>query len=224
MRWLLAFVLSSLFAMTASADVIAPPPDTCPLGSMAVDFCHGPPTCSARTCETAGDCNAGETCGVVQACVREHCCSGRCCGGGIPGCEPVNYRHFESLCEGGSACSTPGTSCESVSVCVPATDAGTDAGADDAGSDAGSDAGEDAGETDAGDDAGGDDAGGDDAGGDDAGDDDAGGAADTGTAADAGPESTGGGCCAVFGGRDGAGALFAVGFLFALIARRRWRR
>lgn len=206
--FLFAFLL---VAGSARADVIATPPDSCPLGSMVIDFCHGPPTCAATTCETSDDCGDGLECGQVRACVREHCCSGRCCGGGC-GSEPTIYTHFSRLCTD-AACTDPGTSCESVRVCVPAeSDAGTDAGESDAG----------------GDDAGGDDAGGADAGDDDAGEDDAGetdtGGTDTGGGADAGPSGTGGGCCAVFGGREGTGAALVSMLLFAVVARRRWSR
>lgn len=208
MRFSLLFACL-LVASTARADVIATPPETCPLGSMVIDFCHGPPTCAASTCETSDDCGPGLECGQVRACVREHCCSGRCCGGGC-GSEPTIYTHFSRLCTD-AACTDPGTSCESVRVCVPAeSDAGTDAGESDAGSD------------DAGSDAGGDDAGGDDAGGDDAGEADTG-SADTGAGADAGPDGTGGGCCAVFGGRGGGGAALVSVLLLGVILRRRVR-
>jgi len=215
-RALVASVVMSTVALPASADVIAAPPDDCPATSAAVDFCHGPPTCAARECDTEGECEDGETCAETDLCVRESCCSGRCCAGGC-GEEPTVYLHVEGSCD--SCDPTFGLECRSVKVCVPSgdVDAGppeepdagpldeedagprdeVDAGGE--GEDAGSSSEEDAGSTE---------------------EEDAGRAGVD--AGESGPEG-GGGCCAVFGGRSGGPALLVMLGLAAVLLRRRTR-
>ncbi len=210
----LACVFVAFFgAGRARADVVSPPPERCPGGSKPVEFCHGPPTCRALTCETDADCSGGMVCRDARICTTEYCCSGRCCGGGC-GSEPTVYTHVFGPCDSSGGCADFGAACTMQKVCVRGTS--TDAGLRDAGP-TGTDAGRrDGGETGA-------DAGGRDAGraGVDAGRRDAGRARDAGTSG-----TPAGGCCSV-AGRDGnalGGVLFALAVALAPLLRRRRRR
>ncbi len=232
-------LVTSLILLTlpaaARADVLAPPPASCPEGSSPVS-CHGPSTCRIDDCSATG-CPSGQICVSRDLCVREHCCNGRGCG-----TMPVNYDHVAGACGPGGACADFGAACESRRVCVPLA-AGMDGGAPDGGAPDGGaiDGGRvDGGRVDAGSvDAGSVDAGSVDGGGLDAGaTDDAGAAGDAGTAAvdagamDAGPSpvdagppggTAGGGCCSVYGRGSPLGGALA-GMLLALAALRLRRR
>ncbi len=209
--WIGALLLASVAAPSgALADAVSPPPDRCPSGSVAVDFCHGPPTCRVNTCETDAECGAGMVCRDARLCTTEYCCSGRCCGGGC-GVEPTVYTHVFGPCDGSGGCSDFGAACTLEKVCVPGNaDAGT--GGTDAGTPRDAGRGEDAGRT--------TDAGrtGVDAGrtGVDAGR----------TGVDAGGGgTTAGGCCSVAGARGSlGGALFALALALAIVRRSRSRR
>lgn len=217
MRGLLAWVgvLALAWAAgvgTARADAVSPPPDRCPEGSVAVEFCHGPPTCRVSTCETDADCGAGMVCRDARLCTTEFCCSGRCCGGGC-GVEPTVYTHVFGPCDAAGGCSDFGAACTQEKVCVPGsnTDAGTRA-------DAGSTR-EDAGRS-------------EDGGGTsviDAGQRDAGGTGiDAGRRRDAGSTggTTAGGCCSVVGGDSALGGVLfglAIALTIARVSRRRSR-
>ncbi|HJL17774.1 MAG TPA: hypothetical protein RMH99_19065 [Sandaracinaceae bacterium LLY-WYZ-13_1] len=211
-----SFALAALVAAPAPvfADVVSPPPTDCPEGSGPVDFCHGPPTCSASTCATDEDCAGELVCRDRDLCTLEHCCSGRCCAMDC-GSPPTKYTHVEGPCGAGGTCDGFGASCTSIRVCVRPSPEDAGAGDEDAGS-----ADEDAGGEDL--DAGGEDP---DAGdeGTDAGDEgmDAG---DEGMdAGDGTSGETDGGCCSVVGARSGVGGgLFAS--LLALTVVRRLRR
>lgn len=231
----LALLLASaLGASTAYADAVGPPPTSCPEGSTAVGFCHGPATCQIDECSGDADCATGQVCRPRDLCVVEHCCSGMCCAIDC-GSPPTTYDHVSGACAAGRSCSGFGESCETRRVCVAGlpTDAGVDAGTDagasaDAGSDGGADL--DAGEgADAGE---GTDAGGDDAGGTDAGSTptDAGGGTDAGGTAmdasalvDAGDgSSTDGGCgCRAAGGAPSSAPLAVLLAVGMLALRRR---
>lgn len=206
----LACALAALVPSRAAlADVIAPPPARCPEGSRAIDFCHGPPTCEARSCTDDADCAPTEVCEQRALCTREHCCSGRACGSP----DAPRYTHVEAACASGT-CSDSSTTCTSIRVCVPRP-AGTDAGGDldaSSGEDAGS-AGDGGHELDASSE--------DDGG---SSDEDGGGTAPEDSGAGAGAE-TGGGCCSVAGRRDGTAAALASALVALLLgARRRARR
>ena len=199
----LLFALVSLLPLPVAADAVGPPPDMCPEGSTAVDFCHGPATCRSLGCETDGDCDAGQICADRPLCTREHCCSGRCCAGGC-GSEPTTYTHVEGPCGPGNSCTGFDTTCNMVKVCVtpePGMDAGppaSDAGSVDDSGVTPMDAGEaeDAGER-----------------------EDAGEGLDSCAEADSGttPPETDGGCCSVSGPRSAlGGALFLALFVVTL--------
>ncbi|MGE0786931.1 MAG: hypothetical protein AB7S26_14760 [Sandaracinaceae bacterium] len=228
-----------LAAQTASADVLAPPPASCPEGSTPVTFCHGPETCEIAECTTNADCGVGQVCAARALCVRTHCCSGRGCG--LP--TRVEYTHVAGPCTGGT-CTDFDTACEQHFVCVSGSrDAGTprpDAGRVDAGGpdhDAGGTASDGGGTTPDGggtaSDGGGTasdggsasmDGGGASMDGGGAGSDAGGAAMDSGSVADAGESGgTDGGCCSVVGRRSSV-APWAFGLVLALgFLRRRAR-
>ena len=208
-RLAFAFMLL-LCPLPAAADAVGPPPSSCPEGSAAVDFCHGPATCSSLDCETDGDFGAGEICADRPLCVREHCCSGRCCAGGCGG-EPTIYTHVTGPCGSGGTCDAFDTTCAMRKVCVTPTamDAGPpdeDAGPTD--EDAGStdeDSGPssmDAGEADSGSDP-----------------------LDSGAGTDSGvtPPATDGGCCSVAGSRGPVGGVLFLALFLVTLGRLRRR-
>lgn len=199
MRTSIIALLVSIPSALASADAVPPPPDSCPEGSTAVDFCHGPQTCQIATCTNDGECGAGRVCRQRMLCVREHCCSGICCASA--GCEPTTYEHVAGACAGG-ACEELGTTCESRSVCVPG--AAIDAGRVDAGR-------TDAGRT---------DAGRTDAGRTDAGRNDAGRAQNDAGRGDAGDGGvTDGGCCSAAGAENELGGALFLALVIATVVR-----
>jgi len=131
---LLASIALTFISARASADAISPPPDACTEGSEPLDFCHGPPTCQALTCESDADCESG-ACRERALCVREHCCSGMAC---ITPESAEHVTHVEGSCAGGEACDE--SSCQTLKVCVPAStveDAGNPPDAGDGGASGG---------------------------------------------------------------------------------------
>lgn len=212
--WIGALLLASVAAPSgARADAVSPPPDRCPSGSVAVDFCHGMPTCRAETCETDADCGAGRSCRDARLCTVDSCCSGRCCAGGCGG-EPTVYTHVFGACDASDGCRDFGATCTMQKVCVAGSNADAGSGRTDAGGtseDAGrtQDAGrsEDAGRT------------------TDGGRRDAGrSSADAGGRRDAGGGTTAGGCCSVAGARSALGGGLFVAAVIAVLARIGRRR
>jgi hypothetical protein len=203
-----ALVIALAAPLDARADVLAPPPASCPEGSAGMD-CHGAPTCTIETCATDGDCGAGRQCADRALCTEEHCCSGRLCG------DPSSPRftHVIGACSASRTCVEG--ACTTMRVCVagaPVDAGGTDSGtASDSGSDSDSGpADPDSGPADL-----------------DSGttETDSGSASiDSGRAEiDGGtPPSGRGGCCSVIGQRDaGAIVMLASALFVAIVARRR---
>jgi hypothetical protein len=199
MRFLLfCIAIVTTWPLAASADVLSPPPPSCPRGSIPM-ACHGAPTCTADACVDDADCAPSQHCAVLQLCVQEHCCSGRACGD--PGAP--RFTHVDGPC-GSTGCADSSSTCMPVSVCVPDEDAGggdVDSGAADedsgaaemdsgaAGTDSGSAAIDARVDTDSG----------------------------------SGGPSTGGGCCTVIGARRSAAAALAIAVALALTIGRRRR-
>lgn len=93
-------------AAGARADVLSPPPESCPEGSTPVE-CHGPPTCVVQECTHDDACESG-ACEARSLCVTSNSC------GGMLG-TPV-YQHAAGVC--GDGMCTEGT-CMEMMVCVP---------------------------------------------------------------------------------------------------------
>ncbi len=107
---------------SAWADMVPPPPDNCPSGATG-ESCHGGEYCRPYTCDDDSSCSGGRVCREEQICVGQYHCPG-----GIYGGESFPDS-FESMCANGSC--TAGT-CETMKVCVTASDSssgGTSSGA-----------------------------------------------------------------------------------------------
>ncbi len=102
-------LLCLALAGPAAADVVGPPPDHCPNGSIP-DSSHAGPTCWPSVCTTNSDCSGGEVCVERALCV-----------------EPVNgfshggqftLDHAVTSCDGDRLC-PPGATCQSDHRCMP---------------------------------------------------------------------------------------------------------
>ena len=102
-------LLCLALAGPAAADVVGPPPDRCPNGSIP-DSSHAGPTCWPSVCSTSSDCSGGEICVERALCV-----------------EPVNgfshggqftLDHAVTSCDGSGVC-PPGATCQSERRCMP---------------------------------------------------------------------------------------------------------
>lgn len=99
---------------SARADVVNPPPETCPpLGEGAT--CHGGPYCTPDVCVTEADCAPGQVCRDVAICVAPFDCTS--------GYGTFTSEQIIGAC--GSSCFPP-ASCATRHVCTPAP--GRDAG------------------------------------------------------------------------------------------------
>ncbi|EYF03630.1 Hypothetical protein CAP_5421 [Chondromyces apiculatus DSM 436] len=94
------------------ADVVGPPPDTCPDGSTP-QTCHGGPYCAPRTCASENDCDAGELCVDRKLCLGELGCGGLLEPDAMPPMTPT----ITGTCEGTTACTAPAT-CTTMKVCA----------------------------------------------------------------------------------------------------------
>lgn len=94
----------------ADADVVPPPPPSCPEGSEGA-ACHGGPFCSPKFCPDAGVCDGGDTCEQRQLCIGDFDC--------FMTTTPAVY----------SVCPCSEGTCQTVSVCVPPSGTGGAGGA-----------------------------------------------------------------------------------------------
>jgi MYXO-CTERM domain-containing protein len=111
-RWtsLAALAVGLLWAASAQADVVRPPPQDCPVGSIGQTG-HGGPYCAAARCSASAPCRTG-VCQQTKLCLLM-----RTMGGGrrIEPRPPVET--VTGSCAGNKKCSVG--KCESVRVCVP---------------------------------------------------------------------------------------------------------
>ncbi len=90
----------------AQADVVGPPPSSCPNGAEP-DSCHGGPYCPPWRCTGDHECTGGRTCEERDLCIREIDCGGR---------ETWMTDDVEGNCSSGSECDVG--ACRTMSVCV----------------------------------------------------------------------------------------------------------
>jgi hypothetical protein len=102
-----------LLAGDGRADVVSPPPDSCPAGAEP-NSCHGGPYCHPRICTGQSDCQPEEICQDTQLCILEIDC------GGMGG--PYPQDSVTGSCPGDVPCDQG--QCETVKVCVPASGGG----------------------------------------------------------------------------------------------------
>ncbi len=110
----------------ARADVLMPPPPSCPEGSVGEE-CHGPGRCRPLSCAGHDDCAPGMICQAASLCIRQVNCSGRAM---------IYVDSVEGSCAGGAACDD-GVECHTQTICVPGdrpppddADVGADGAAD----------------------------------------------------------------------------------------------
>lgn len=102
----------------ARADVVGPPPASCPAGSEP-SASHAGPHCDPGTsCTLSAMCGAGEACEAVGLCIQRVPCGGRL----PPDAGPCFEDHVVGNCSAGGTCST-GT-CEVRNVCVSPSSGG----------------------------------------------------------------------------------------------------
>lgn len=106
---LAAFLLASVTSV-AHADVVDPPPASCPTGSLPATS-HTGPHCVVDDCSLSS-CSTGDTCEPVGLCLVQVPCGGRI----SPDAGPCLETHVVGLCSGEGTCST-GT-CSTRDVCV----------------------------------------------------------------------------------------------------------
>ena len=98
-----------MVAWPAAADVVGPPPDRCPNGSIP-DSSHAGPTCYPSVCSGNGDCGQGEVCVERALCIEP--VMGWSHGG------QFSMDHAVTSCDGSGVC-PPGATCESDHRCMP---------------------------------------------------------------------------------------------------------
>jgi MYXO-CTERM domain-containing protein len=114
-RAILSLVLAASALLAAPrpvfADVVSPPPTSCPDGSEPAT-CHGGPHCRPRLCSTSAECGGG-VCQDVSYCVKTISCAGKI----PPDADPSQFNQdaVEKVCTG--SC-TGGAPCKSLKVCV----------------------------------------------------------------------------------------------------------
>jgi hypothetical protein len=91
------------------ADVVGPPPDECPDGSLGGSS-HCGPYCSPDRCTGDDDCEGDTTCQEVPLCVEVLECMSN--GG------PFTQEAVTDTCEGGGGCDDEST-CQTLQVCAP---------------------------------------------------------------------------------------------------------
>ncbi len=102
-------ILAAAMAWPAAADVVGPPPDHCPNGSIP-DSSHAGPTCWPSVCSSNSDCDSGEVCVERALCVEP--VHGFSHGGGF------TLDHAVTSCDGSGVC-PPGATCQSDRRCMP---------------------------------------------------------------------------------------------------------
>ena len=91
----------------ARADVVMPPPKTCPEGATP-STCHGGPYCKPEVCSSTTGCPPGTACKSKELCIDQINCGGKV--------GPVYNDAVKDTCPGGVPCKV-GT-CKTVSVCI----------------------------------------------------------------------------------------------------------
>ena len=112
---------SLLVASVAAADVVMPPPSTCPEGSQGAT-CHGGPHCVPSKCASDAECKSGEVCQDRQLCVNPINCAG---GWSDPDAAPPMSPDVRGPCNAG-ACAEG--ACNTYKVCVPGSGSGSGSG------------------------------------------------------------------------------------------------
>lgn len=111
---LFSLAASLTVARSARADVVGPPPESCPpLGTGST--CHGGPYCAPDICTTEADCAPGQVCRDVSICVGPFDCTS--------GYGTFTAEQIIGAC--GASCLPP-AACATRHVCTPAP--GRDAG------------------------------------------------------------------------------------------------
>jgi hypothetical protein len=114
MRTHLFFLLmATALAGTARADVVAPPPTTCPEGSTP-NTCHYGPHCSALKCLTDSDC-PGRVCKEILACPASILCGGMYSG--LPDVRQASRDILTTACSDSGTCGD-GKPCQPTLLCV----------------------------------------------------------------------------------------------------------
>lgn len=112
---LLLLALASLLgAADALADVVGPPPSTCPRGGEP-ESSHAGPYCAIKRCSSSTSCQDPETCRSEALCIVE------IQGGSMGG--PFTVKSVVGSCDAQGRCSKG--SCETHQVCAPPPDDGT---------------------------------------------------------------------------------------------------
>jgi len=122
--WGMMLAGAAAFALlpgAARADVVFPPPATCPDGTEP-GTCHGGPHCRPLICATNTDCQGGAVCMDRPFCVHTISCAGKL----PPDADPSMYDQqvAEAACPGNSACDA-GATCSTLKVCVPTAVSGS---------------------------------------------------------------------------------------------------
>ena len=92
---------------TARADVVMPPPKTCPAGTKP-GTCHGGPHCKPEECSSSASCAPGQVCQGQKYCMQTINC-----GGGYGGPSYVDVAR--AACAGATPCKVG--KCTTVQVC-----------------------------------------------------------------------------------------------------------
>jgi len=103
--WLGLFLLPA----PASADVVGPPPERCPFGSIP-DTSHAGPTCTPAACTSALDCEIGQVCVEYGLCVESV--------NGFSHGYSFQMEHALTACGEGGTC-PPSATCVTDRRCVP---------------------------------------------------------------------------------------------------------
>ncbi|MDI1447561.1 hypothetical protein [Polyangium sp. 6x1] len=125
--WIAIFGLSALASVAptpARADVVGPPPDDCPEGTVGAT-CHSAPYCSPVACTSDAECGRGETCQDKPLCASTIVCAGLL----PPDADLMDYERTKIVgpCSDANACAS-GATCKTQKVCVAAASSGGDSG------------------------------------------------------------------------------------------------
>lgn len=84
---------------TVHADVVDPPPMSCPAGSTPSTG-HSGPYCAPRSCVTGGVCPGGGTCTAVRQCIETRACGGQT----FPDAAPCTIENLVGPCSADGSC------------------------------------------------------------------------------------------------------------------------
>lgn len=110
--WASLAMTAILYAGSAHADAVGPPPEDCPSGSHG-ESCHGGEFCSPSTCAGDPDCDPGWTCAELDLCVARIDCA----SGWTPPGEHYWHDTVHGACPDGPGDCSTGT-CRAVRVCM----------------------------------------------------------------------------------------------------------